>query len=156
MSGSHVGHDCVVGSDCVLAPFAALGGHVRVDDHAFLGAYTGVHQHTRIGESVITAAGSKVANDVPPFAMVAGDRARLVGLNSVGLRRRGFDPSQLQAIKRAYRVLFPASSSGRAGSFADAVASLEDEAAASPHVRCLLDFVRQSERGLCQRGRSET
>jgi UDP-N-acetylglucosamine acyltransferase len=143
-----------VGSDCVLAPFAALGGHVRIDDHAFLGAYTGVHQHARIGESVMTAAGSKVANDVPPFAMVAGDRARLVGLNSVGLRRRGFDPSRLRAIKHAYRVLFPSSATGRTGSFEDAMASLEDEAAASSDVRRLLDFVRQSQRGLCRRGRS--
>lgn len=156
MSGSHVGHDGRVGHDCVLAPFAALGGFVSVDDHAFLGAYTGVHQHARIGESVMTAAGSKLTNDAPPFAMVAGDRARLIGLNSVGLRRRGFDPAQLRAIKRAYRVLFPTSAARRVGSFEEALASLEDDAAASPYVRCLLDFVRQSERGLCPRHRSAT
>jgi len=153
MTGSHVGHDGRVGSDCVLANFTALGGHVQVDDHAFLGAFTGVHQHGRVGESVMTAAGAKLAQDAPPYSMVAGDRARLVGLNTVGLQRRGFSPSEIQAIKRAYRVLFPASPGGRGGSFEAAVQRLEAEASTSPHVRCLLDFVRRSERGVCPRGR---
>lgn len=156
MTGCHVGHDGRVGSDCVIANYAALGGHVQVDDHAFLGAFTGVHQRSRVGESVMTAAGAMLAQDAPPFSMVAGNRARLVGLNGVGLRRRGFTPSQVQAIKRAYRVLFPISAAGRAESFEAAIASLEPEARASRHVRRLLDFVRQSERGVCRRGRRST
>jgi len=155
MTGCHVGHDGQVGSDCVIANYAAIGGHAQVDDHAFLGAFTGVHQRGRVGESVMAAAGAMLANDAPPFSMVAGDRARLVGLNSIGLRRRGFTPSEMQAIKRAYRVLFPTSAAGRGGSFEEAVASLEPEARTSRHVRRLLDFVRQSERGVCRRGRGQ-
>ena len=94
MNGSHVAHDCRVGSDCIVASFSGLAGHVEVADHVVLGAYTGVHQFGRVGESVMTAAGAKLAKDAPPFSMVAGDRARLVGLNRVGLQRRGFVPSR--------------------------------------------------------------
>ena len=106
MNASHVGHDCVVGSHVVMASFCGLAGHVTVQDHAVLGAYTGVHQQARVGESAMTAAGSMVSLDVPPFALVAGDRARMVGLNTVGLERRGFSADTVAAIEQAHRIVF--------------------------------------------------
>jgi len=143
MNGTHVAHDCVVGSDCVLASFCGLGGHVEIADHAVLGAYTGVHQHCRIGESAMTAAGSKFTKDAAPFVTVAGDRARLVGLNLVGLKRRGFSSEELALLKRAYRTIF---SSGLR--VEDAARALEAEGVDTPHVRTLVEFVRTSERGV--------
>jgi len=143
MNASHVAHDCRVGSDCVVASYTGLAGHVEVGDHAVLGAYTGVHQHCRIGESAMTAAGAKISKDVPPFVTVAGDRARLVGLNLVGLRRREFTSDEITALKRAYRVIL---APGRC--LADAVAALEAEGGSTPHVRALVAFVRSSERGV--------
>ncbi len=143
MNGVHVGHDCIVGSDCVAASFTALGGHVEIGDHAVLGAYTGVHQHCRIGESAMTAAGTKATKDVAPYVTVAGDRARLVGLNGVGLRRRGFEPDEIAALKRAYQRVF---ASGLRVD--EAVAALEAEGTQTPHVRKLVEFVRKSERGV--------
>lgn len=106
MNTVHIAHDCRVGSHCILASYTGLAGHVTVQDYAVLGAYTGVHQFARIGESVMTAANAKVGRDAPPFSMVAGDHARLIGLNNVGLRRRGFGDEQIAAIKHAFHVLF--------------------------------------------------
>ncbi len=102
MNNAHVGHDCQIGSNTIVAPFCGLGGHVQVDDFVVLGAYTGVHQHVRVGESVMAASGTKLALDAPPFTMVAGDRARLVGLNAVGLRRRGFSNKSIRSIRRPF------------------------------------------------------
>jgi UDP-N-acetylglucosamine acyltransferase len=143
MNGCHVGHDCVVGSDCVMASFCALGGHVEVADHAVLGAYTGVHQWCRVGESAMTAAGSKFTKDAAPFVTVAGDRARLVGLNLVGLKRRGFTASELASLKHAYRTLF-----GSGLRVDEAAAALETDGVDTPHVRTLIEFIRSSERGV--------
>lgn len=143
MNGTHVAHDCIVGSDCVLATYTGLGGHVEVADHAVLGAYTGVHQFCRVGESAMTAAGSKFTKDAAPFVTVAGNRARLVGLNVVGLKRRGFTPAQLAALKHAYRTLF-----GSGLRVEEAAASLEADGCDTPHVRTLVEFVRTSERGV--------
>jgi UDP-N-acetylglucosamine acyltransferase len=143
MTGAHVAHDCTLGSDCVVASFTGLAGHVEVGDHAVLGAYTGVHQHCRVGESAMTAAGSKSTKDVAPFVTVAGDRARLVGLNVVGLRRRDFTPDQISGLKRAYRMIF-----GSGLRVEEAATALESEGLDSPHVRMLIDFVRESERGV--------
>ena len=150
MNGSHVAHDCQVGSDCVLASFSGLAGHVRIDDHAVLGAYTGVHQHGRVGESAMTASGAKLSKDAPPFSLVAGDRARLVGLNLVGLRRRGFAPTDIRAIKHAYRLLRPSESGANASRLPEVLAAIESEGRGSIHVRTLVDFIRDSERGVCR------
>ncbi len=143
MNGTHVAHDCIVGDDCTIASFCGLAGHVEVGGHAVLGAYTGVHQHCRIGESAMTAAGSKATKDVAPFVTAAGDRARLVGLNLVGLRRRGFTTDEIGALKRAVRLVF------HAGLRVDeALARIEAEGIGTPHVRMLTEFVRKSQRGV--------
>jgi UDP-N-acetylglucosamine acyltransferase len=142
MNHVHVAHDCRIGSHCVLASYSALAGHAVVEDHAVTGAFTGVHQYTRIGESAFTAANTMVSKGVPPFAKVAGDRARLVGLNTLGLQRRGFSPDAIARLKRAYHILFQ--SKLRLG---PALERVERECGDSPEVARLLRFLAESERG---------
>ena len=106
MAYAHVAHDCQVGSDCVLANAATLGGHVEIGDHVILGGLAAVHQFTRIGQHAFVAGGSMVVMDVSPFCTAQGDRAELVGVNSIGLARRGFTEEQIGRLKDAYRILF--------------------------------------------------
>jgi UDP-N-acetylglucosamine acyltransferase len=148
MNYAHVGHDCRIGSHCVLANSAALAGHVVVEDHAIVGGLAAVHQFVRVGESAILGGGAMVVNDVPPFCNAAGDRARLRGLNLLGLKRRGFDLERVRALKRAYRILF---TSGLA--FADAQARVASELGEQPDVARLLAFVAASTRGVAPASR---
>ena len=146
MVSSHVAHDCIVGDHVILANSAALGGHVRVDDWGIVGGLAGVHQYVRVGESALCAAGAMVSQDVPPFCTAAGDRARLRGLNLVGLRRRGFSVDAVVALKRAYRALF---GPGRTVSTRrDALGRIRETLGHVPEVVRLVDFVAESERGV--------
>lgn len=145
MNAAHIAHDCQIGSQCIIASFSGLAGHVRVEDHAVLGAYTGVHQFCRVGESVMAASNAKLSLDAPPFALVAGDRARLAGLNSVGLQRRDFPGETIRELKRAFHILF--SSKLR---LERAVARVAEEVSQIPEVERLLSFLRKSERGFCR------
>lgn len=106
MAGAHVGHDCIVGNQTVLANYTGLAGHVQVDDFAILGGQTGVHQFVRIGAHVMTSGGSKVGKDIPPFTIAQGYPARLRGINHVGLRRRGFSDLAIRKLRQAYRAVF--------------------------------------------------
>jgi UDP-N-acetylglucosamine acyltransferase len=143
MANSHVAHDCVVGNGCILANSAALGGHVQVEDHVILSGLTAVHQFTRLGRHAFIAGGSMVVMDVPPYCMAQGDRAELVGLNTVGLERHGFDEARISRIKEAYRILFRS----KLG-MAEALAKLKAELGGHPEIDHLIDFVSQSKRGL--------
>ncbi len=145
MDGAHIAHDCSLGSHTIIASFCGLAGHVSVGDHVVLGAYTGVHQFSRVGESVMAASNAKLSRDAPPFAMVAGDRARLVGLNSVGLRRRGFTPETVKTLKHAFHLVFHSRLQ-----LQDALAKVRAELATSPEVARLLQFLEKSERGFCR------
>lgn len=145
MNGAHVAHDCQVGSHVIVASFVGLAGHVVVEDHAVLGAYTGVHQFARVGESVMTAANSMLSQDAPPFAMVAGDRARIVGLNVVGVRRRGLSDEAVRALKHAFHLLFASKLR-----FEAALARVREELPDAPEVARLLRFLEGSTRGFCR------
>ena len=145
MNSAHIAHDCRVGSHCIVASFCGMAGHAEVEDHAVLGAFTGVHQFSRVGESVMTAANSMLSHDAPPFSMVAGDRARMVGINAVGLRRREFDRDTVRAIKRAFNLVF--SSKLR---LEDAIARVRQEVCGSEPVDRLLRFLETSKRGVCR------
>jgi UDP-N-acetylglucosamine acyltransferase len=142
LNNVHVAHDCQIGSNCVLASYSALAGHVVVEDYAVFGAMTGVHQHVRIGESAFTGANSMISKDAPPFARVAGDRARFAGLNRVGLERRGFSEATLAALKHAFHLLFQSKLR-----LEQAVERVEAECRGVPEVSRLLAFLRHSERG---------
>lgn len=145
MNSAHIGHDCQVGNHTIIASFCGLGGHTQVDDFAVLGAFTGLHQYARIGESVMVAGGTKISLDAPPFTMVAGDRARLVGLNAVGLRRRGFPPKTRAQIKHAFHLIFQSKLR-----LEDALARVDEEIGAVPEVERLVSFLRKTERGFCR------
>lgn len=145
MNYAHVAHDCIVGSHNVLANGVQLGGHVTIEDFAVVGALSGIHQFARVGESAIVGAGSMVAQDVPPFCNATGDRARLHGLNAVGLKRRGFPADTERALKHAYRLMF------RSGlRVAEAAARVRNEVGAVAEVERFLSFIERSERGVCR------
>lgn len=144
MANSHVAHDCEVGSDCMFANSAAIGGHVTVGDGVVLGGLVGVHQFARIGDLAMVGGGAMCAQDVPPFTLAQGDRARLFGLNVTGLRRAGFDSDQISALKSAWRTLFVSGLPARA-----AIARVRDESD-RPEVLQLVDFLERSERGVCR------
>ncbi|MGE0385886.1 MAG: acyl-ACP--UDP-N-acetylglucosamine O-acyltransferase [Gammaproteobacteria bacterium] len=150
MAYVHIAHDCQVGSRTVFANNATLAGHVVIEDFVSLGGFTGVHQFCRIGAYSFTAIAAIVVKDVPPFLLVAGNSARACGLNRVGLKRNGFDADALRDLKRAYRLLY------RDGlQRAQAMVELDRMAAASPHVRRWVDFIRASARGIVGASRQD-
>lgn len=142
MNGAHIAHDCQVGSAVTVGAFSGLAGHVTVQDHAVLGSYTGVHQFTRVGESTMTAANSMVSKDAPPFCIVAGDRARWVGLNVVGMKRRGITPDAVSRLKHAFHLLLHSKLR-----LDPALTRIRAELGDSPEVGRLLAFLETSERG---------
>lgn len=148
---SHVGHDCRIGNHVILANCATLAGHVTLEDYVGVGGLAAIHQFTRIGESAYLGGGAMVANDVPPYCLAQGDRARLFGLNRVGLERRGFGEAQKRALKQAYRTFF-----FEGLSLKDAVERIRREQADFPEAVHLADFIAASQRGICRpRGTSD-
>lgn len=149
MVNSHVGHDCVVGSNVIFANNAVLGGHVEVGDHVFLGGQCAVHQFVRIGTQAMIAGVTGVREDVIPFGYALGQAARLVGLNTIGMKRRSFTRSDLHEARAAYRDLFFGE-----GVFEDRLARLRVQAEHSVFARTIVDFIDGgSNRPLCQPSR---
>ena len=141
---THIAHDCHVGNHCVFSNNATLAGHVSVGDHVILSGFAGVHQFCRIGAHAFIGMGAFVNGDVPPFLMVAQEGyGKPRGINSEGLKRRGFDAERIGAIKRAYRALYMSGAS-----LEDARARLAEIAADSADVREFLAFIDSGERGL--------
>jgi UDP-N-acetylglucosamine acyltransferase len=145
MNFSHVAHDCHIGNRVIFANGATLAGHVVVEDHVIVGGLAAVHQFVRLGESSMLGGGAMVVQDVPPFCVVQGDRAGLVGLNVEGLRRRGFSDDEVRALRVAYRTLFRSGLTVR-----DAIRKMREEQALGPAAERLLQFVESSKRGICR------
>lgn len=143
MAYVHVAHDCVVGNQVIMANNASIAGHVQVDDYAILGGFTGVHQFCRIGAHSFTGVGSVVVKDIPPYLMVAGQNAVPHGLNTEGLRRRGFSSETLMQLKRAYKVIYRQSLTVQ-----QALPILQEMAEACPEVGLFVDFLKLSDRGI--------
>jgi UDP-N-acetylglucosamine acyltransferase len=143
MAYVHVAHDCTLGNHVIMANAATLAGHIEVGDHAVLGGLTGVHQFTRIGAYAMIGGCSAIAQDVPPFVSATGNRAKLYGLNLIGLKRNGFSEERIAALKKAYRTLF-----GAHLSMKDAIVRARQESAGQPDVETLVRFVETSERGI--------
>jgi UDP-N-acetylglucosamine acyltransferase len=137
MVGSHVGHDCQVGDNVTLANNVVLGGHVEVGEHTFLGGHVAIHQFVRIGEGVMMAGMSAARDDIIPFGFALGQTGALVGLNIVGLRRRGATRAEMHRIRRAYRSLFFVE-----GPIADRVEAVAREFADDPIVGKMIAFIR--------------
>jgi UDP-N-acetylglucosamine acyltransferase len=145
MAYCHVAHDCVVGNRVIMANGATLAGHVVVEDYVILGGLSAVHQFTRVGESAMLAGGALAGQDVLPYTVVSGNRARSAGLNLVGLRRRGFSPGIIADIKRAYKIIL------RSGlKLEEALQKVAEEIQPSPEIRRFVEFAKHSERGLCR------
>jgi UDP-N-acetylglucosamine acyltransferase len=146
MNFAHVAHDCHVGNRVIFANGATLAGHVTIEDYVIVGGLAAVHQFVRLGESAMLGGGAMVVQDVPPFCVVQGDRAGLVGLNVEGMRRRGMPDDEVRALRAAYRSLFRSGLTAR-----DAVRKVREESAARPaSVERLLAFVESSKRGICR------
>lgn len=143
MAYVHIAHDCVVGDHTIFANNATLAGHVHIGDYAILGGFTGVHQFCRIGAHVITGIASVVRQDVPPFLTVAGNPLAPHGINSEGLKRRGFSAEALAGLKRAYKTLYKSGLT-----LAEARAAIAVEAETLPELRALADFLAVSGRGI--------
>ncbi|MCY1021878.1 acyl-ACP--UDP-N-acetylglucosamine O-acyltransferase [Pyxidicoccus sp. MSG2] len=143
MANSHVAHDCVVGNGCRIGNGSALAGHVTMEDHVIISGLAAVHQFTRLGKHAFISGGAMVTMDIPPYATAQGDRAELVGLNTVGLERSGYSKEQIERIKEAHRIMFRS----KLG-LQDALARLRTELGGHPEVDHLIDFVLQSKRGL--------
>ncbi len=141
---THVAHDCHVGNHCVFSNNTTLAGHVTVGDHVIISGFAGAHQFCRIGAHAFLGMGALTNGDVPPFTMVGSDSlGRPRGINSEGLKRRGFDAERIASIKRAYRTLYVAGLP-----LAEAKVQLAEQARSSEDVKELLDFIEQAERPL--------
>ena len=143
MAYVHFAHDCQVGSSTIFANNATLGGHVHVGDYAILGGLTGVHQFVHIGAHSITAAGTVLLQDLPPYVMAGGNTAKPYGINAEGLKRRGFTPDKIAEIKRAYKMLYKSGLS-----FVEASAQIADASAECVELKVMVDFLASASRGI--------
>lgn len=143
MAYVHIAHDCEIGSGAVMANGTSLAGHVTVQDHATFGGFTLVHQFCAIGAYSFSAMGSVVLKDVPPYVMIAGNTAKARGLNTEGLKRHGFDTHTIRRLKRAYRTIYK-----RGLTVEEAVTEVEQLEEQCPRLGQLLEFVRNSSRGI--------
>ncbi|HEU0224876.1 MAG TPA: acyl-ACP--UDP-N-acetylglucosamine O-acyltransferase [Steroidobacteraceae bacterium] len=143
MAYSHVAHDCIVGDNCILSNCTALAGHVELGDWVILSGYAGIHQFCKVGAHAFLANNAAVTRDVPPYLLVAGSPAEPRGVNSEGLKRRGFDAAQIANIKSAYRLFY------RSGlKLAEAQQRLAKLAATQPELAPFVEFLGASERSI--------
>ena len=146
MVGAHVAHDCRIGSHVIMANNATLAGHVVVEDYAILGGLCAVHQFVRIGRYAMIGGMSGVERDVIPYGQVLGDRARLCGLNIIGMQRRGFSREDIQGLRNAYQFLFASD-----GTFSDRVNETAERFSGITPVDDIIEFIRSdSSRAICQ------
>jgi UDP-N-acetylglucosamine acyltransferase len=144
MAYSHVAHDCQIGNRIVLANGATLAGHIVIEDHAIIGGLAAIHQFCRIGGHAFVSGLTGVSQDVPPYMLASGSRAKLYGLNTVGLKRSNFSEAAIKALKKAYRIIFRSSLT-----LEKAINQLGgDEIAQLPEIQHLLRFIRESKRGI--------
>lgn len=143
MAYSHIGHDCMLGNNIIMINYSALSGHVIVHDYATIGAYAAIHQFCHVGAYAFIARATYITKDVLPYVMIAGNTTAACGLNTVGLRRRGFSASAIEHLRRAYKIIF------RKGlTVQQAVAELELMQHDCPEVIPMIDALNQSTRGI--------
>jgi len=145
MAYSHIAHDCQIGNRVILANGSTLAGHIYVEDFAIVGGLVAIHQFVRVGCYAIIGGASAVPQDVPPYMVAAGNRARLFGLNNIGLKRHNFSESTMAALKQAYRILFRSHLT-----LHKALDRVEKEVPELPEIRHLIDFLKKTKRGVCR------
>jgi UDP-N-acetylglucosamine acyltransferase len=143
MAYAHIAHDCQVGDHTILANSTQLAGHVIVGNYAILGGLTGVHQFVKIGAHSMTGGGTILFQDLPPYVLAQGNPAKPYGVNTEGLRRRGFSTDAIEAVRRAYKTLYRNNLT-----FAEARAALEAEAQSVPELAVLVAFLAEAKRGV--------
>jgi len=143
MAYTHIAHDCIVGNNCILANSVQLAGHITVEDHAIIGGMSAVHQFVTIGPHVMISGGSLVRKDVPPYTKAGREPLSYVGINSVGLRRRGFSPDKINEIQDIYRVLFLKNTNTT-----KALDIIEAEFKVTEERDEIINFIRNSNRGI--------
>lgn len=143
---SHVAHDCELKNEILMVNNATLAGHVTVDDYVILGAFTAVHQFCRVGAYSFLSRATEISKDVPPYMLVKGLPGFPCGLNSVGLKRRGFSEETLRGLKTAFQIMYR-----RNLKFSEVIKELEALAQSCPEVQLILDLIAQSERGIARR-----
>ncbi len=146
MAGAHVAHDCHIGNNVIFANCATAAGHVEIGDFAIIGGLSAIHQFVRIGKHAVVGGMSGIESDVIPYGNAYGERASLQGLNLVGLKRRGYEKNDINALRNAFKLIFD-----REGNFSDRVEKATAEFSASEPVAQVLEFIRtDSSRSLCQ------
>jgi UDP-N-acetylglucosamine acyltransferase len=143
MANSHVGHDCVIGNNCIFANSVALAGHVEIGDYSIFGGLAGVHQFVKVGKHVMIGAHSMVVKDVPPFTLFSGNPLYFEGLNSIGLRRRGFSDENIDILKKAYKLIY---NSGL--NVSQAIEKIKSGLPSSDYINEIINFIGNSKRGL--------
>jgi len=143
MAYTHIAHDCKTGRKVVLSNNATLAGHITIGDNATIGGLVAIHQFVRIGDYAFVGGKSAVVKDIPPYVIASGDRAKLHGLNSVGLKRHGFSKNTLSSLKKTYRIVF------RIGlTMNEAIERVRAEVEQIPEVLGFIDFIQSSQRGI--------
>jgi len=145
MAYSHVAHDCLVGSKCVMANYATLAGHVELGDWVIMGGYAGTHQFAKVGAHAFIGNNAAVTRDVPPYVMAVGTPAVPHSINSEGLKRRGFTPEQIRNIREAYRIVYR-----QELKLDEAIAELAPLVGAQPEIKPFVDSLRDGSRGLAR------
>lgn len=143
MAYTHIAHDCIVGDNVIMANGVQLGGHVTIEDHAIIGGMTPVHQFCHVGQHCMIGGGFRVIQDVPPYITASEEPLRFAGLNSIGLRRRGFSAETLSLLKRLYRTLYRSNLNTT-----QAVTRIKEELPMTPEVTNVLRFIENSDRGI--------
>ena len=145
MAYVHIAHNCKLGNHIVMANAATLAGHVVVEDFTIIGGLVAVHQFSRIGRYAMVGGLSGVAQDIPPYMVAAGPRAKLFGPNTIGLKRHGFSDQAITAIKKAYKILFR-----EKRSLKDAIRKVREDFAGVPEIGHLIEFIEKNKRGICR------
>lgn len=149
MAYCHIAHDCKTGRKVIMANAATLAGHITIGNYATVGGIVAIHQFVRVGDYAFVGGASAVVKDVPPYVIAAGDRASLHGLNAVGLKRQGFTPATLSALKKAYRIIF------RIGlTLNEAIERAQAEVEQIHEVTEFINFIKSSQRGVTRSGKN--
>ncbi len=145
MAYVHIAHDCKIGSNIVMANAATLAGHVLIEDHAVIGGLVAVHQFTRIGRYAMVGGFSGIGQDIPPYMVASGARAKLFGPNTIGLKRHGFPDATINGIKKAYKILFR-----EKRTLKDALKKIREDIPETGEIKHLIEFIEKNKRGICR------
>ncbi len=143
MAYSHIAHDCIIGNHCIIANSVAIAGHVSLGDYAILGGLSAVHQFVKIGAHTMISGGTLIRKDIPPFVKAAKDPVSFIGINSIGLQRRGFKADKISEIQNIYRYLFQSNKN-----ISQAIKSIDKEFSNSKEKEKILSFIEKSKRGI--------